>query len=115
MFRLTNESQKPPTGTKAVRVPRTTQVPLGSRAATPCLHPARTSQFPRQRRSPPMDAEGRQQGSHNIFTSVRNFPLFKKRIANVRLWKRLKHTKCLPMALFWLIADGWRHALLRHV
>lgn len=44
----------------------------------PCLHQTLPTQFPRQQWSLAMDAQGRQQGSHNIFMSVHDFPLFEK-------------------------------------
>lgn len=58
--------------------------PMGPSAAEtlpqppPCLHQALPTQFPRQQWSLAMDAQGRQQGSHNIFMSVCDFPLFEK-------------------------------------
>lgn len=37
------------------------------------------------------------------------FPIVRERITSVQIWKLFKHTKCLPMALFSLICDGWCH------
>lgn len=81
----------------------------------PCLHQSLPSQFPRQRQSPGNGCTREATGIPQHFHGCPWFPIVRKRIANVQMWKLLKRIKCLPMALFSLICDGWRHGFLRHI